>query len=177
MGRFIFGLFFWGFIISIWLDDNFRARIGDLLIGFFGRVITLLVMLGVAVIALGGTIFLVVVLFIRWREKRQSASRPKPQTKRKTSQGTKNERLLREEIRRLKAEQARQNKAAKTAFTGSITTEKEALELFEMSKPFTLSELKKRRNGLLQKTHPDQGGSGMMVRFVNDAYDILKGNI
>jgi len=81
---------------------------------------------------------------------------------------------IKEQLRRMSDAKPAQP-PPKSSFTGSITTEKEALELFEMSKPFTSVELKKRRNGLLQKIHPDKGGSGMMVRLVNDAYEILKG--
>lgn len=62
-------------------------------------------------------------------------------------------------------------------FTGAISTEKEALELFEMSKPYNMADLKKRRMELLKKVHPDQGGSNMMARLVNEAYDVLKTKI
>lgn len=56
----------------------------------------------------------------------------------------------------------------------AINTEKEALELFELAHPFTAAKLKSRRMELLKKVHPDQGGSNMMARFVNEAYDLLK---
>lgn len=56
-------------------------------------------------------------------------------------------------------------------------SEKQALELFEMKKPYTLDELKKRRMDLLKKVHPDQGGSNMMARLVNDAFEVLKTRI
>lgn len=59
-------------------------------------------------------------------------------------------------------------------FSGSIKNEKDALEIFGMSKPYTFAELKKRRMELLKKVHPDQGGSNMMARLVNEAYEILK---
>ena len=58
--------------------------------------------------------------------------------------------------------------------SNGISSESQALEVLDLKKPFTQAELKKRRAGLLQKIHPDQGGSAMMTRMVNDAYDLLK---
>jgi hypothetical protein len=65
-------------------------------------------------------------------------------------------------------------KKAEPKFAGSIKTEKEALELLGLSKPYTAANLKKRRMEMLKKVHPDQGGSNMMARLVNEAYEILK---
>ena len=55
-----------------------------------------------------------------------------------------------------------------------MTSEKHALELFELSKPFSMEQLRTRRMEMLKKVHPDQGGSNMMARLVNEAYDVLK---
>lgn len=49
-----------------------------------------------------------------------------------------------------------------------------ALELLGMKSPFTQEELKAQRNKMLLKVHPDQGGSDMLVKMVNDAYNTLK---
>jgi len=68
----------------------------------------------------------------------------------------------------------RQKETPKSKFSSSVTTEKEALEILEMKKPFTAAQLKKRRMELLKKIHPDTGGSNMMTRMVNEAYELLK---
>jgi hypothetical protein len=54
---------------------------------------------------------------------------------------------------------------------------KDALELFELSQPYSLKDLQKRRKQLLLRVHPDHGGSNMMARMVNDAFDLLKSKI
>lgn len=56
----------------------------------------------------------------------------------------------------------------------ALTTEARALEILGLKKPFTQSELKKKRNQMLQKTHPDQGGSDALVRLINESYETLK---
>lgn len=48
-----------------------------------------------------------------------------------------------------------------------------ALTLFDLQMPFKASELRKKRNQLLKKYHPDQGGDPEMGKKVNMAYDIL----
>lgn len=54
------------------------------------------------------------------------------------------------------------------------SSEAQALEVLGMTAPYTLDELKKRRNIIIRKIHPDQGGSALMVRLVNEAFDVLK---
>lgn len=70
--------------------------------------------------------------------------------------------------------QEQQRPRSDESFSGSFATEKQALEFFELSKPYTLEDLKKRRMELLKKVHPDQGGSNMMARMVNEAFELLK---
>jgi len=53
-------------------------------------------------------------------------------------------------------------------------TLKSAQDLFEIEPPYTAAELKKRRMDLLKKVHPDTGGSNMMAKMVNEAYELLK---
>lgn len=62
-------------------------------------------------------------------------------------------------------------------FTDSGLSEKQALELFELTRPYTLEKLRARRMELLKKVHPDQGGSNMMARMVNEAYEVLKARV
>ena len=58
--------------------------------------------------------------------------------------------------------------------SGINQSEKDALDLLGLSKPYTLAELDKRRKAMLLKVHPDHGGSNAMARMVNDAYLLLK---
>lgn len=51
---------------------------------------------------------------------------------------------------------------------------KEALEVLGLTDPFTQAELKKKRGDLLKKNHPDLGGSAVLTRVINWAYDTLK---
>ena len=53
----------------------------------------------------------------------------------------------------------------------------DALDLFELKQPYTLEQLKKRRKELMLRVHPDHGGSNMMARMVNEAFDLLKTRI
>lgn len=62
-------------------------------------------------------------------------------------------------------------------FSDANMTEKQALEVFELSRPYTLEKLKARRMELMKKVHPDQGGSNMMARMVNEAYEVLKARV
>lgn len=78
---------------------------------------------------------------------------------------------IKEQLRQLGA---RPPSEAPAPFTGSIRSEKDALELYELQKPFTTKDLKARRNQLLQGTHPDRGGSTLMARLVNEAFEILR---
>lgn len=91
------------------------------------------------------------------------------------------DRSPRREQPRAKAQEKKQERQQHTrpeeAFSGSFNTEKQALDFFELSKPYTLDELKKRRMDLLKKVHPDQGGSNMMARMVNEAYELLKSRV
>lgn len=52
-------------------------------------------------------------------------------------------------------------------------TLKSAQDLFDIKPPYTAAELKKRRMDLLKKVHPDTGGSNMVAKMVNEAYDLL----
>lgn len=54
---------------------------------------------------------------------------------------------------------------------------KNALELLDLSIPYDLDTLKKRRKQLLAKTHPDAGGSAALFRQVENAYQVLKDNL
>lgn len=57
---------------------------------------------------------------------------------------------------------------------GIDQSEKDALDLLGLSKPYTLAQLDARRKAMLLKVHPDHGGSNAMARMVNDAYLLLK---
>lgn len=58
--------------------------------------------------------------------------------------------------------------------TETPQSEKDALDLLGLSKPYTGAELDARRKAMLLKVHPDHGGSNAMARMVNDAYLLLK---
>lgn len=72
------------------------------------------------------------------------------------------------------AEQRAHQAEQTTSHGGSKMTLQSALDLFEMSPPYTAEALKKRRMDLLKKVHPDTGGSNMIAKMVNEAYDLLK---
>jgi hypothetical protein len=55
--------------------------------------------------------------------------------------------------------------------------ERAALELFELSRPYTLGDLKRRRNELMLRVHPDHGGTASLFRQVNEAYDLLRSRL
>lgn len=78
----------------------------------------------------------------------------------------------REQSEWAKREQDAREKA-KPWTTGAGSSITDALELFELSVPFSLDALQKRRKQLLLKVHPDHGGSAVMTRMVNDAYEML----
>lgn len=82
-----------------------------------------------------------------------------------------------QEQKQEKKQEQRQHTRSEETFSGAFNTEKQALDFFELSKPYTLDELKKRRMDLLKKVHPDQGGSNMMARMVNEAYELLKSRV
>lgn len=72
-----------------------------------------------------------------------------------------------------KQQKQQRKEQPKREFSGSIKTEKAALELLGLEKPFTAADLNKKRMEMLKKVHPDQGGSNMMARLVNEAYELL----
>ncbi|MEO3388865.1 hypothetical protein [Mesorhizobium sp. CAU 1741] len=90
------------------------------------------------------------------------------QSRRNSDEQAKQEQWERQE----RAQEEPRNKASDTG--GTVGTEKLALELFELSHFYTLEQLNKRRLELLKKVHPDLGGSNMMARMVNEAYELLK---
>ena len=51
----------------------------------------------------------------------------------------------------------------------------DALELFGLSEPFTMAELKHAYAKLVKETHPDKGGNPALFRQVNKAFELLKG--
>lgn len=55
--------------------------------------------------------------------------------------------------------------------------EKDALELYELSRPYTLADIKRKRNALLLRVHPDHGGSLALTRQVNEAFELLKSRL
>lgn len=56
----------------------------------------------------------------------------------------------------------------------AIDSRKLALELFALTEPFSEDELKSRYRELARRTHPDQGGSALLFRSVQDSYQLLK---
>lgn len=79
---------------------------------------------------------------------------------------------------KLKAAEERARRAEqKGAKNEKFMTMEAALELFELPSAYTAAELKKRRMDLLKKVHPDTGGSNMMAKMVNEAYELLKSKI
>lgn len=77
--------------------------------------------------------------------------------------------------REWQAEKDRHGRGRNTgAFQGSVRTEKQALEVLGLPPSFTLDQLQKRRMELLKKVHPDQGGSNLMARLVQESYELLK---
>ena len=69
-------------------------------------------------------------------------------------------------------EQQKRNSQQSSKSSGKMSYE-EAKTLFGISGSCSSAELKKRRNQLLKKHHPDQGGSLEMCAKVNEAYRIL----
>lgn len=57
--------------------------------------------------------------------------------------------------------------------TSTNITLKEAEALFQMSTPFTKEQIRKKRNILLKKNHPDEGGSPEMCKKINLSYEVL----
>lgn len=51
---------------------------------------------------------------------------------------------------------------------------KDALDLFELSEPFTIAELKASYKKLIKETHPDNGGNPALFRQVKKAFELLK---
>ncbi|MEM7069260.1 MAG: hypothetical protein AAF478_10275 [Pseudomonadota bacterium] len=51
---------------------------------------------------------------------------------------------------------------------------KDALDLFELSEPFTVAELKASYSKLAKETHPDNGGNPALFRQVSKFYELLK---
>ena len=49
-----------------------------------------------------------------------------------------------------------------------------ALRVFGLKLPFSSADLKKRRNELVKKNHPDHGGTNEKMIEINKAYDLLK---
>ena len=56
-----------------------------------------------------------------------------------------------------------------------MTPLESAMELFSIKRPFTKSELRKKRNIFIASNHihPDDGGSEEAFRKVQDAYELL----
>lgn len=78
----------------------------------------------------------------------------------------------RREQERARREQQERNSQQFNKASGKMSYE-EAKALFGISGSCSSVELKKRRNQLLKKHHPDQGGSPEMCAKVNEAYRIL----
>lgn len=100
----------------------------------------------------------------------------------KKSGGSAELKRIKEQLAKMTAEKIKaEERARKAEQSGgkreSGLTVKSAQELFEISPPYTAAELKKRRMDLLKKVHPDVGGSNMMAKMVNEAYELLKDNI
>ena len=64
--------------------------------------------------------------------------------------------------------------------SGSYTSSRQesdfdkALRVFGVKLPFSSADLKKRRNELVRKNHPDHGGTNEKMIEINKAYDLLK---
>lgn len=79
------------------------------------------------------------------------------------------QRQWQEEQNRRKKEENRKNK--------SITLS-QAKQLFNISGDYTKDEIKKKRNALLKKYHPDnQGGSTQLCSLINEVYQLLLDNV
>lgn len=64
--------------------------------------------------------------------------------------------------------------AGESARENVIDVRKLALETFGLKEPFTNDELKSRYRELARRTHPDNGGSALLFRSVQESYQILK---
>ncbi len=60
-----------------------------------------------------------------------------------------------------------------TGQANSNLSQQQALELFELTPPFSAHTLKQRYRQLRQHTHPDKGGSNQAFQQVIEAYEIL----
>lgn len=93
--------------------------------------------------------------------------------------GRKNIKAAHERIEQEKAHASHREKeprrdTSKSSGTWQVSTRKEALEVLELNEEFTQDELKARWRTLLKKNHPDAGGSNLMLRVINQAYEVLK---
>ena len=90
------------------------------------------------------------------------------------------EQMQREEQTRSRTEQRRREqeraKAAgeKAKVKENLSAFDKALLLFELQIPFTKKELKIKRNELIKKVHPDEGGSDKKAALINEYYSLLK---
>ena len=80
----------------------------------------------------------------------------------------------RKTFEREKQRKKTQNKQNERTKTNNNSELEKALNCYKISQPFTMKELKKQRNLLLKKYHPDSGGTEEQCRIIYQMFDILK---
>lgn len=105
----------------------------------------------------------------------QKTDKPAPEDELKRAR----ERIKLERQKRERAEQELRDAHARASRQAPpkdwrVASKSDALLILDLSEPYTQAELKTRWRSMLKQTHPDQGGSNMMLRLVNEAYERLK---
>lgn len=188
MDRFVLGVLFWVGIPALFLAGGVEPLIDGISSLVFGLLALFLIWVALPVGVIWGAVFLVKL----WLDKRSHAKYLEQDRKRternnrqqEQEQEQEQERKADQKIweehfqKKQKEEQARQERERKKPNTSNpfkITSRADALAILDLKEPFTPAELKSRWRDLLKQTHPDQGGSNMVLRLVNEAYDYLKG--
>lgn len=119
----------------------------------------------------------------RAKERKERQRAYEEYLRKQEAQRAQERRRANEEARRRAAEEARRraererqyrqnNRRAQQYASNSQFTE--ALQLFGLSQPFTRAQLRKARNTLIKKYHPDHGGTNADAIKINTCYDLLK---
>lgn len=174
MDRYLLGALFWIGVPCYFFPDTVGAFFLALAkgVGLFAALIV------GGFLALAALIWGIVYAFNRWRDKRAHAKyleqdRLRDEANRRRQREAEEQEKWRRQNEERERTKHRPPPYPETAFR--ITSRADALAILDLKEPFTPDELKTRWRDLLKQTHPDQGGSNMVLRLVNEAYDYLKG--
>lgn len=185
MSRFLWGLIFWAVVLGLVWPDTLGNAFSEIALDFIKFIFTLLVdLIGflialVVVVALGigavGLIgwmlyFLIMLMLEKRRSKKaKTTSENSRKENAKGSQGGEQNRNYQSQ-----SDHASQEPPKTPPKGWQVVNRADALQVLDLAEPFTQAELKARWRSMLKQTHPDQGGSTLMVRLVNEAYQYLK---